>query len=274
MQIKRQGMLIALVICLIASMGSAAAFTQAWNSGTGQPKAVTSDGVDIYSANAANLACISPAGSQIWSVSHAVANNGSCMKVGKYVFIGEGDNVLALNKTNGATKWTATNPLGSGQTPKYVLVKGAYVIVSNDAKAVILNREDGTNATGIMDAATTSQPILFGGMYIGGTASGVQSYNAILLPDVRVKAINKASDKITVTVENIGLSNANGLLVKFVVRKTDGTYRTIHLNAGTVNAGATKDVVINGAFSKGYVIVDPYYKIPELNEGNNQKYFS
>ena len=274
MQIKRQGLLIALVVCLIASMGSAAAFTQAWNSGTGQPKFVTSDGVDMYSANAAALVCVSPTGSQIWSVAHTVANNGSCMKVGKYVFLGEGNDVVALNKTNGATKWTATAPLGSGQAPKYILVKGAYVIVSNDAKAVILNREDGTNATAIMDAPTTSQPILFGGLYIGGTASGVQAYNAIILPDVRVKAITKTSDKVTATVENIGLSNANSLLVKFVVRKTDGTYRTIHLNGGTVNAGSTKDVVINGAFSKGYVIVDPYYKMPELNEGNNQRYFS
>jgi len=273
-QIKRQGMLIALVICLIASMGSAAAFTQAWNSGTGQPKYVTSDGVNMYASEGSNIDCVSPTGSSLWTTPEAVANNGSCMKVGKYVFAGVGENVVALNKTNGAVKWTATSPLGTGQAPKYVLVKGAYVIVSNDAKVVILNREDGTVSTNVTDAATTSQPMLFGGLYIGGTASGVQAYNAILLPDVRVKSITKASDKVTATVENIGLSNANSLLLKFVVRKTDGTYRTIHLNGGTVNAGATKDIVINGAFSRGYVIVDPYYKMPELNEGNNQRYFS
>ena len=274
MQIKRQGLFIALVICLIATMGSAAAFTQAWNSGTGQPKFVTSDGVNLYAAEGNNLDCVSPTGASVWTSAHAVADNGSCLKVGKYVFLGEGNNVLALNKTDGSTKWTSTAPLGAGQAPKYILVKGSYVIVSNDEKVVILNREDGTNVTAITDAATTAKPILFGGLYIGGTSAGVQAYNAIMLPDVRVKSITKTSDKVTATVENIGLSNANSLLVKFVVRKTDGTYRTIHLNGGTVNAGSTKDVVINGAFSKGYVIVDPYYKMPELNEGNNQRYFS
>jgi len=273
-QFKRQGLLIALVICLIASMGSAAAFTQAWNSGTGQPKAVTSDGVNMYAAEGSNIDCISPTGASLWTSAHTVANNGTCMKVGKYVFAGEGNNIVALNKTDGNLKWNVTDVLGSGQAPKYILVKGAYVIVSNDAKVVILNREDGTLAVPVTDAATTSAPMLFGGLYIGGTSAGVQAYNAIMLPDVRVKAITKAADKTTATIENIGLSNANSLLVKFVVRKTDGTYRTIHLNGGTVNAGATKDVVINGAFSKGYVIVDPYYKMPELNEGNNQRYFS
>ena len=75
-------------------------------------------------------------------------------------------------------------------------------------------------------------------------------------------------------MENIGLSNANKVLVKFVVMRTDGTYRTIHISAGMIGPEQSKDVVINGAFSKGYAIVDPYYGIPELNEGNNQRYFT
>jgi hypothetical protein len=255
-------------------MGAASAWQSAWNSGTGQPRAVTSDGVNMYSANADALKCVSPTGAQIWSVSDIVSNNGSALKVGKYVFEGVGENVKALNKADGSTKWTATSPLGTGQAPKYILVKGAYVIVSNDARVAILNREDGTVATPVTNASTTSEPILFGGMYIAGSSSGVQSYNAIMIPDVRVKAINKQADKTTATIENIGLSDATKVLTKWVVRKTDGTYRTIHISAGTVPAGATKDITINGGFSKGYAIVDPYYAIGELNEGNNQRYFS
>lgn len=274
MLIKRQSLLIAFIVCLVASMGAASAWNSAWNSGTGQPKAVTSDGVNMYSANADAIKAITPTGSQIWSVSDVVANNGSAMKVGKYVFEGTGENVKALNKADGTTKWTATSPLGAGQTAKYILVKGAYVIVANDNYVVILDRETGAVSTAVTSAPTTSEPMLFGGMYIAGTSTGVQAYNAILLPDLRVKNIVKSSDKVTATIENTGLNTATGTLVKYVVRKTDGTYRTIHLNAGTINAGATKDVVINGAFSKGYVIVDPYYKISELNEGNNQRYFS
>ena len=274
MQIKRQGLLIALVICLIASMSSAAAFSQAWNSGTGQPRAVTSDGVDLFSANGAAVVCVSPTGSQLWSVPHTVTNNGNCMKAGKYVFLGEDNNVVALNKTTGATKWTATSPLGEGQTPKYILVKGAYVIVSNDAKVVILNREDASVATNVTDAATTSQPLLFGGLYIGGTSSGIQAYNAIMMPDLRISSITKTSNSTTAKIENIGLGIANKVLIKWVVRKTDGTYRTIHQSAGTINAGESKNITITGDFSKGYAIVDPYYTIPELNENNNQRYFS
>jgi hypothetical protein len=274
LNIKRQGLLIAFVICLIASMSAASAWTQTWNSGTGQPRGITSDGVNIYSANADGLKCVSPTGNQIWASSDVVSNNGSALKVGKYVFEGVGNDVKALNKADGSTKWTSTNALGTGQAPKYILVKGAFVIVSNDAKVVILNREDGTIATPVTNASTTCNPMLFGGMYIAGSSSGVQAYNAIIIPDIRVKSINKQADKTTATIENIGLSDATKVLVKWVVRKTDGTYRTIHISASTVPAGATKDVTINGGFSKGYAIVDPYYAIGELNEGNNQRYFS
>lgn len=267
-------MLLAFIVCLIASMGVASAWQAAWNSGTGQPRSITSDGVNMYSANADSLKCISPTGSPLWSVPDVVSSNGSALKVGKYVFEGVGENVKALNKADGSTKWTATSPLGTGQIPKYILVKGAYVIVSNDARVVILNREDGTIANPVTNASTTSEPILFGGMYIAGSSSGVQAYNAIMIPDLRVKTINKQADKTTATVENIGLSDATKVLVKWVVRKTDGTYRTIHISAGTVPTGSTKDITINGGFSKGYAIVDPYYAIGELNEGNNQRYFS
>lgn len=274
MQFKRQGFLIALVVLMIASMGFATAWNASWNSGTGQPNAVTSDGVNIYSANADSLKQITPAGQAGWSVSKVVANNGSCMKIGKYAYIGVGENIEALNKADGSNKWTATAPLGAGQAPKYILVKGAYVIVANDAKVVILDRETGAVSTPVQDAATTCEPMLFGGKMIGGTAAGVQAYNAVMLPDVRVKSVTKTTSAVTATIENIGLTDSTSTLVKFVVRKTDGTYRTIHLNGGTVNPDGTKDVTITGSFSKGYVIVDPYYKTPELNEGNNQRYFS
>lgn len=267
-------MLIAFVCLLIASMGVASAWTQAWNSGTGQPAALTSDGVNIYSADAAELDCISPAGSELWSVSHVVANDGKAMKVGKYAFIGEGDNVVALNKADGSVKWTATNPLGANQSADYIYVKGAYVIVCNNEKIVVLNREDGTVQTPVTDFTTTTEPILFGGYLMGGTSSGVQAYQAIMLPDLRVKSITKTPTATTAKIENIGLGNAQKVLVKWVVRKTDGTYRTIHISGGTIDPGETKDITINGAFSKGYAIVDPYYAISELNEKNNQRYFA
>lgn len=274
LKIKRHALLIAFVVALVASMGFATAWTQAWNSNTGQPRGITADGVDIFSTDVDSLACIDPNGNTLWNVAHVVADNGSALKVGKYVFIGEGNDVLALNKTNGALKWNATAPLGAGQAAKYILVKGAYVIVANDAKVVVLNREDGTVQTALTDFTTTARPILFGGYMIGGTSSGVQAYQAIMLPDLRVKQIKKGLNATTAQIENIGLGNAQKVLVKWVVRKSDGTYRTIHISGGTINAGETKDVTINGAFTKGYTIADPYYAIPELSEGNNQRYFS
>lgn len=255
-------------------MGAASAWTQAWNSGTGEPNALTSDGVNIFSANDDKIVSVDPNGNTVFNVNNVVANSGSAMKAGKYLFIGEGNDVKALYKSNGAVKWTAVTPLGANQTAKYLYVKGAYVIVANDAKIVVLNREDGTVQTPVTDFATTAEPIMFGGYLMGGTSNGVQAYQAIMLPDLRVKSITKSADKVVAKVENIGLGNAQKVLVKWVVRKSDGTYRTIHISGGTINAGETKDITINGAFTKGYSIVDPYYAISELNEKNNQRYFS
>ena len=95
-----------------------------------------------------------------------------------------------------------------------------------------------------------------------------------MMPDLRISSITKTSNSTTAKIENIGLGNANKVLVKWVVQKTDGTYRTIHISAGTINAGETKNLTITGAFTKGYATVDPYYVISELNENNNQRYFS
>lgn len=255
-------------------MGVATAWSSAWNAPVGQPKSITSDGINMFSASASGLASIDPNGTTLWKTSNVVVSNGSAMKAGKYLFIGEGNDIKALNKTTGAVKWTSTAPLGAGQVAKYVLVKGAYVLVASDSKLVILNREDGTVQTPVTDFTTTSEPILFGGYLIGGTTSGVQAYQAIMMPDLRFKSITKGTNSTVAQIENIGLGNANRVLVKWVVRKTDGTYRTIHISAGTINAGETKTLTLNGTFDKGYAIADPYYTIPELNENNNQRYFS
>lgn len=272
--LKPRGLTILFVCALIASMGGAFAFQQAWTSNTGQPQKMTGDGQNILVTTASSIKEIDPTGASVWSQDIAVANNGSAVKAGKYVFIGTANNAEALNKADGSVKWTKTDVLGASQPVKYVFVKGNSVIFSNDAKAIVCDRDTGNNLTEIQDAPTTCEPNVFGGYYLAGTASGVTAYKGFMSPDLRVKSITKASDKTTAKIENIGLSDANKVLVKFVVRKTDGTYRTIHINAGTIGAGQSKDVVINGAFSRGYTIVDPYYAISELNEGNNQRYFS
>nr|WP_275542134.1 CARDB domain-containing protein [Methanobacterium bryantii] len=262
------------MVCLVASLGAASAWTQAWNAPVGQPNSITSDGVDIFSASASGLASVGPNGTTLWKTSNIVSSNGSAMKAGKYLFIGEGNDVKALNKTTGAVKWISTAPLGAGQVAKYILVKGAYVLIASNSKLVILNREDGTVQTPVTDFTSTSEPILFGGYLIGGTSSGVQAYQAIMMPDLRISSITKTSNSTTAKIENIGLGNANKVLVKWVVQKTDGTYRTIHISAGTINAGETKNVTITGDFNKGTATVDPYYVISELNENNNERYFS
>jgi len=274
MKFKRQYLLIAFIACLVASLGAASAWTQGWNAPTGQPNSITSDGVDIFSASTSGLASVDPNGTTLWKTSNIVSSNGSAMKAGKYLFIGEGSDVKALNKTTGAVKWTSTAPLGAGQVAKYILVKGAYVLVASNSKLVILNREDGTVQTPVTDFTSTSEPILFGGYLIGGTSTGVQAYQAIMMPDLRISSITKSSNSTTAKIENIGLGNANKVLVKWVVQKTDGTYRTIHISAGTINAGETKNLTITGAFNKGTATVDPYYVISELNENNNERYFS
>jgi len=254
-------------------MGVTAAWQQAWTSDTGQPSYMTGDGQNIIVTTTSSVKEINPNGNQIWSADATVNNAGKALKAGKYIFVGDGNNAKALNKTDGTTKWTVSDPLGSGQNPKYMFVKGSYVIVSNEAKAVVLDRETGQNVTEIADTPTNCEPNVFGGYYLAGTSTGVQAYKAFMLPDLRVKSIDKQSNSTVATLENIGLSDASNILVKFVVKKTDGTYRTIHLNAGTIAAGNTKNVTITGEFSKGYAIVDPYYKIGELSETNNQRYF-
>lgn len=264
-----------LILCiLIATMGTGTAFQAAWQAPTGQPNMITGDGQNILVATPTAVKEVGPSGTEIWSQDIAVSGNGSAIKAGKYIFVGTGNDVKALNKNDGSTKWTSITPLGAGQAAKWIFTKGNYVLVSNNDKAVVLDRETGVNATPISDAPTLSEPTVFGGYYLASTNTGVQAYKGFMLPDLRVKSIDKQSDKTVATLENIGLTDATNVLVKFVVRKTDGTYRTIHINGGTVAAGNTKEVTITGGFSKGYAIVDPYYRTGELNEGNNQRYFN
>ena len=45
-------MLITLVVCLIASLGGVFALVRVWNSRTGRPVALNSDGVNIFPADA------------------------------------------------------------------------------------------------------------------------------------------------------------------------------------------------------------------------------
>jgi len=45
-------MLITLVVCLIASLGGASVLAQVWNSRTGRPATLNSDGVNIFPADA------------------------------------------------------------------------------------------------------------------------------------------------------------------------------------------------------------------------------
>ena len=269
---QKRHMLVALCI-LVASMGPAAAWQQAWMSPTGQPSIITGDGQNILLTTNGTVKEIDPTGAAIWNQSINVSNGGKAIKAGKYVYLGTGNDAKALNKNDGSTKWTSLSPLGSAQPIKYVYIKGTYILVSNDAKAAVLDRETGDAVVTAQDAPCIAEPKIFGGYYLAPTASGVQAYKAFMLPDLRIQSISKESDKVVAKVQNIGLSDSTGTLMKFVVRKTDGTYRTIHINAGTVSADNSKDVTITGSFSKGYAIVDPYYKTPELNEGNNQRYF-
>ncbi|WP_321421718.1 PQQ-binding-like beta-propeller repeat protein [uncultured Methanobacterium sp.] len=263
-----------LALCIvIATMGVTAAWEQSWTSNTGQPSYMVGDGQNIIVTTASSVKEINPSGNQIWSADVTVNNGGKALKSGKYLFTGEGNNAKALNKTDGTIQWAVNDPLGPVQNPKYIFVKGSYIIVSNDAKAVVLERETGQNATGIADTPTNCDPNVFGGYYLTGTSTGVQAYEAFMLPDLRIRSIDKQSNLTVATIENIGLSDTSNVLVKFVAKKSDGTYRTIHVNAGTVPAGNAKNVTINGEFTKGYVIVDPYFKISELSETNNQKYF-
>jgi Uri superfamily endonuclease len=240
---------------------------------TGQPSIITGDGQNILLTTNGTVKEIDPTGAAIWNQSINVSNGGKAIKAGKYVYLGTGNDAKALNKNDGSTKWTSLSPLGSAQPIKYVYIKGTYILVSNDAKAAVLDRETGDAVVTAQDAPCIAEPKIFGGYYLAPTATGVQAYKAFMLPDLRIQSISKESDKVVAKVQNIGLSDSTGTLMKFVVRKTDGTYRTIHINAGTVSADNSKDVTITGSFSKGYAIVDPYYKTPELNEGNNQRYF-
>ena len=110
-------MLIAFITCLVATLGAASAWTQAWNAPVGQPNTITSDGVDIFSASSAGLASVDPNGTTLWKTANIVSLNGSAMKTGKYLFIGEGNDIKPLNKTTGAIKWISNAPLGAGQLP-------------------------------------------------------------------------------------------------------------------------------------------------------------
>ena len=61
-------MLIAFITCLVATLGAASAWTQAWNAPVGQPNTITSDGVDIFSASSAGLASVDPNGTTLWKI--------------------------------------------------------------------------------------------------------------------------------------------------------------------------------------------------------------
>ena len=137
LKLKRQYLLIAFIAYLVASLGAASAWIQAWNAPVGQPNTITSDGVDIFSASSTGLASVDPNGTTLWKAPNIVSSNGSAIKAGKYLFIGEGNDIKALNKTTGAVKWTSNASLGAKQVAKYILVKGAYIRVASNSKLVI-----------------------------------------------------------------------------------------------------------------------------------------
>jgi Domain of unknown function (DUF2341)./CARDB. len=264
-----------LILCLIAiSITGVVAFQEAWNSGNGEIKSISSDGINIFAATSNSLKCLNPDGSQKWSKSYTINDDGKAIRAGQYIYIGTDDDLRTLNKSDGSQKWTNYETLGTNQIIKYIFAKQGYIIASNDNKAIVLDRETGKNVTQITEANTLCTPYLTQGYYLTGTNTGIQAYKSIILPDLYIKKAKLESGKVTATIENKGLDTAKNVVVKFFYRKSDGSLKTIHRNLGDLGEGQSRDAPLYGNITAGYVTVDPYSTIKELNENNNQYYFT
>ena len=264
-----------LILCLIVlSITTVTAVNQVWNSGNGDIKSINSDGINIYATTLNSLKCLNPDGSQKWSKAYTINNNGKAINTGKYIYIGTDDDLRTLNTKDGSQKWINYESLGTGQNIKYIFAKQGYILISNDNKAILLNRETGENATKVININTLCKPYLTQGLYLTGTSTGIQAYKSILLPELYIKKTKLESGKVTATIENKGLNTAKNVVVKFFYRKSDGSLKTLHRNLGDLAEGASKDAPLYGNITAGYIQVDPYFTITELNEKNNQVYFT
>ncbi|OEC84943.1 MULTISPECIES: DUF2341 domain-containing protein [Methanobacterium] len=266
---------IILLLCIIASsIITVGAIQEVWHSGNSEIKSLSSDGINIYAATPDNLKCLNPDGSQKWSKTYTINDNGQAIKLSKYALIGTDNDLRALNLSDGSQRWINYETLGVNQVIKYVFAKQGYVIASNDNKAIVIDRETGENKTQVIEANTLCKPYSTQGLYLTGTSEGIQAYKSILLPDLYIKNTKLESGKVTATIENKGLSTAKNVVVKFFYRKSDGSLKTLHRNLGDIQEGQSRDTPLYGNITAGYVNVDPYYTIKELNEDNNQKYFT
>lgn len=265
---------IILILCLItASIMTVSAFQESWNSGNGEIKSISSDGINIFAATSESLKCLNPDGTQKWSKSYTINDDGKAIRAGQYIYIGTDDDLRTLNK-DGSQKWTNYETLGTNQIIKYIFAKQGYIIASNDNKAIVLERETGKNVTQITEVNTLCKPYLTEGFYLTGTSTGVQAYKSIMLPDLYIKKTKLESGKVTATIENKGLNTAKNVVVKFFYRKSDGSLKTIHRNLGDIQEGQSREAPLYGNITAGYVTADPYFTIKELNENNNQYYFT
>ncbi|MGB9979674.1 DUF2341 domain-containing protein [Methanobacterium sp.] len=263
-----------ILFLIVLSITTVAAIQEVWHSGNSETKSLSSEGINIYAATSDNLKCLNPDGSQKWSKNYTINDNGQAIKISKYALIGTDDDLRALNLNNGSQRWINYEPLGINQAIKYIFAKQEYILASNDNKAVILDRETGENKTQIIDINTLCKPYLTQGHYLTGTTTGIQAYKSILLPDLYIKNTKLESGKVTATIENKGLGTAKNVVVKFFYRKSDGSLKTLHRNLGDLQEGQSRDVPLYGNMTAGYINIDPYYTIKELNEDNNQQYFT
>ena len=264
-----------LILCLIVlSITGAVAIQEAWNSGSGETQSLTSDGINIFAATTGSLKCLNPDGTQKWSKSYTINDGGKTIKVDKYALIGTDDDLRALNTSDGSQKWTNYETLGTNQLIKYIFTKQGYIVASNDNKVIVLDRETGENKTQVIDVNTLCKPYLTQGYYLTGTTVGIQAYKSILLPDLYIKNVKLEYGKVTATIENKGLYKAKNVVVKFFYKKSDGSLKTLHRNLGDLEEGQSRDTPLYGNITAGYITVDPYYTIKELNEKNNQYYFT
>jgi hypothetical protein len=263
-----------LILCLIVLLiTGVTALQEVWNSGSGETQSVTSDGINIFAATSENLKCLNPDGTQRWSKTYTINDDGKAIRAGQYVYIGTDDDLRTLNK-DGSQKWTNYETLGTNQIIKYIFAKQGYIIVSNDNKAIVLERETGKNVTQITEVNTLCKPYLTEGFYLTSTSTGIQAYKSIILPDLYIKKTKLESGKVTATIENKGLYKAKNVVVKFFYMNKDGSLKTLHRNLGDLEEGQSRDTPLYGNITAGYITVDPYFTIKELNEKNNQYYFT
>jgi hypothetical protein len=269
--LSRRKCVLLLLCVIIASMSCNFAFQQAWQSKTGQPSWISGDGYNIYLSTYDKFVQLSPAGATGFMQQYSINNGGKAFKIDKSIFLATSNDVVALNK-DGSVKWISQHPLGSGQTPKYLFICGNRLLVSNDNLVTILDVADGVRGIGVYQANTTCEPYISNGYYYTGTSRGVQSYKSFMIPDLKGN-VTVTPYCLDVNIINQGLSDVNSTMVKFLVKKNDGSLRIIHYNAGTLPAGSSKNFKLTGEYSRGYLILDPYNSVYELNEKNNQYYF-